>query len=207
MFTRMFAVLALGLTFTYSALATPIAPGNTVAPSVLSITGLTAVSPTINSSISPGTFTANYSTGVYADTNNTFCSGCYDFLYVLTNSGPGPIERTTMFDFDGFLANVGYASSGSGSVNPISVDRTSTGGVIGFNFDTNGVRSGQSSSFLIIETNATAYTNGTFSIQDGSAGTGAAYAPVVTPEPSSLLLLATGLLTAGSIARRKAMSV
>lgn len=184
------------------AFATPLAPGGTVAPSVFSADGLTSVSSIINGTISPGTFTATYQTQVFKDTNNVYCSGCLDFAYFVTSSGPGVIERTTMFDFDSFLTNVGYIPNGG--VAPAEVDRTVTGGTIGFSFNTTGLTSGQSSSFFIIQTNATNYTSGLFSIQDGSAGTGAAYQPTgVTPEPSSLILLGTGLLSAATGLRRK----
>ena len=116
-----------------------------------------------------------------------FCAGCLDFVYSITNSGPGVVERVTMFDFDTFLINVGYITR-AGGIAPVEVDRTLTGGTIGFSFDTTGLTTGQCSDFFVIQTNATRYTNGLFSIQDGSAGTGSAYQPTsATPEPASLI--------------------
>ena len=202
MFKQVTLTFALVLSATTPALATIITPGGTVVPSTLSNTGLTVISPVISGTISPGTFTANYQTGVASDTNNIFCSGCLDFLYVVASSGPGVIERVTMFDFDSFLTNVGYFQLSAGDVKPVEADRTLTGGVIGFNFDTAGLTTGQTSSVFVIQTNATAYKSGLFSIQDGSAGTGAAYQPTATPEPASLFLLGAGLIGLGSVRRK-----
>ena len=203
MFKRFAVSFALVLSATTPALATTITPGSTVVPSSLSAAGLTVVSPIISGTISPGTFSATYQTGVASDTNNIYCSGCLDFLYAISSSGPGVIERVTMFDFDSLMTNVGYFQRSAGDVKPVEADRTSTGGVVGFNFDTTGLTTGQTSSVFVIQTNATAYKAGLFSIQDGSAGTGAAYAPTsATPEPASLFLFGAGLLGLGTLRRK-----
>jgi hypothetical protein len=109
-----------------------------------------------------------------------------------------------MANFDSFLTNVGYNTS-VGTVAPTSVTRNSAGD-IAFNFS--GVVTGQESNFLIIETNATNFTSGFFSLQDGTAGTGAAYQPTAaTPEPSSLMLMGSGLVSAAGMFMRRRRAI
>jgi hypothetical protein len=193
------AVLALSAS---SAFATSLAAGGTVAPSAIDTSGFTALAVT-SSSITTPTFHASYATAVYSDTNNVYCAGCLDFLYVFTNNGPDVIERATMANFDSFLTNVGY-NAAVGTATPTSVTRNSFGD-LAFNFS--GVASGQESNFLIIETNATNFTSGVFSLQDGTAGSGSAYQPTVTPEPSSLMLMGTGLMSAAGMVIRRRRSI
>lgn len=194
------AVLALSAS---SAFATSLAAGGSVAPSVIDTSGFTALAIT-SSSITTPTFYATYAAAVYTDTNNVYCSGCLDFLYVFTNNGPDTIERATMANFDGFLTNVGY-NTAVGTATPTSVSRNLAGD-LAFNFS--GVVTGQESNFLIIETNATNFTSGFFSLQDGTAGSGAAYQPTAaTPEPSSLMLMGTGLMSAAGLVMRRRRAI
>jgi len=192
------AVLCAVLALSSSAFATSLAPGGSVVPTSLSVTGVTEISTTISGTITTGTFSAFYQTGVFTDTNNVYCSGCLDFIYQFSNSGPDTIERATMTNFDSFLTNVGYNAL-TGTAQPGTVTRNLAGD-IAFNFV--GVASGVESELLIIQTNATSYGSGFFSLQDGTAGSGAAYAPA-TPEPSSLMLMGSGLVSAAGMFLRR----
>jgi hypothetical protein len=56
---------------------------------------------------------------------------------------------------------------------------------------------------LVIETNATHYMPGWLSVQDGTAGYGAAFQPApAIPEPASLVLMGSGLIAAGGFLRK-----
>jgi hypothetical protein len=154
--------------------------------------------------ITTNTFSTLYSVAVFSDPNNTFCAGCLDFTYRFTNNGPDVNERFTGFNFDSFRVDVGYDPSTSGVI-PLTVNRSSTGSVIGFNYTgSDSVMAGQSTVLLVIETNAKQFMPGFVSAQDGTAGSGVAFQPtgLVIPEPSSLSLLGGGLLMAGSLLRK-----
>lgn len=192
--------LGLGLALAAtSAFANTISPGGTGAPDALTIGAGSTLVATISGTISPGTFTADYTENVYSDPTNTFCAGCYDFTYVIHNTGTiGVVERATGFSFDHvILTDVGWTAGGGKA--PTSVDRSLNGNVVGFNFlASDEIGAGQTSDVLIIMTNSMNYTQGFVSLQDGTAGSAIGLAPAgVTPEPMSMGLLGGGLALLG----------
>jgi len=162
------------------------------------------------------TISGDYRAMVYSDPNNNFCAGCLDFFVVVTSNTTSidDIERITLASFGSFLTNVGY-SIGQGSnpsgVLPTTVDRSTNGSVIGYNFSVpNGVPPGGSTEFLEIETNATSFMKGTLQIIDSSVASVSAFEPCMgmTPEASSVsMTLLGGLLLVVGVAGRRRRAV
>jgi len=163
-------------------------------------------------SLGQTTMLGTYSAEVYADPDNTFCAGCLDFFVTVTSSAASvdDIERITLASFGTFDTNVGY-STGTGSVSggvvPSTVDRSSSGSIVGFNFNEPvGVAPGDETMVLEIQTNALNFMTGTMSIIDSSVASVNIFEPsAVTPEAGSLslTLLGAALLSIGFIGRRR----
>ncbi len=174
--------------------------GSSVPPSPLFPSG-TLMASIIGGTITTPTFTVSYSEWVYADPGNSWCPGCLDFVYQFTNNGGDSNERFSMYNFAGFLIDVG--TDPFGIHDPTTIDRSVNGLVIGFDFPASDeIGPGQTTPLLVIETNALHFTTGYASAQDGTAGYGAAYSPIALPEPSSLALMGGGLFVLGLLFRK-----
>ena len=95
---------------------------------------------TATNALGKTTMSGSYVSSVYSDPDNVFCAGCLDFFYTVSSSSTSidDIERITVASFGSFRTDVGY-STGTGSVSggvvPSTVDRSSNGATIGFNFN------------------------------------------------------------------------
>ena len=190
------AVLLALICFAPAGYANVLAPGGSGAPDLLTEGGA-PVTGILSTPISTGTYKGTLESQVFVEAGGTL-----DFLYLLSvASGPDAVNRLTVTDFTGWTTDVGYLA-GSGIV-PTSVDRSNSGGTVGFQFgsEPNGVTAGESTDVLIIETNAKTFTVGTGSTIDGTVFSGGAYAP--SPEPASVGLLLGGLFGIGLIVTRK----
>jgi hypothetical protein len=199
--------------------ATIIIAGATGSPDVFGAgtgTGLTLLASTTQT-VNPGApyFDATYTEWVYSDTSGTvsasggsagLCQNCLDFFIELADAGPGIVERISTSNFGGFVTDVGYNTAGvaggpaavAAGIIPGTVDRSGApGNVIGFNYTSTNITSGQSTVLLEIETNAVSYTAGTVTVQDGAAGFNTGFSPTSAPEPGTMALLGFGLIGLG----------
>jgi len=126
-------------------------------------------------------------------TGGTSSSGGSPILERIANSGYAAAIQT----------DVGY-NTASGQVAPSSANRPTGGNLVAFNFLPPGqsVSVGQSTYFLIVNTDATTFAPSTITIQNSVAANVAGFGPTAVPEPGSLALLGLGAV-GGLLALRK----
>lgn len=206
---KLFTSLALGLALTVpSAFATELFPGTSGPATTFGAINGTVLATTSFSGVT-GDLNASYTEWVVSDPSNTFCAGCLDFVIQATNNriSNDDVEDITTGNFDNFRTDAGYAltlnGSGGGTVYPEAllqgVSRTANGHTMKWNFTLNAppdLQPGETTDYLVVETNATRFTSGAVSLQDTNILEGPGYQPTV-PEPMSMGLLGGGLTLLG----------
>jgi len=196
--------------------ANVLAPGGNGAPDQLdsfagaTILASTGLMPFVGlNALNQTVYTGTFQEFVVLDPGN---STTMDFLYQFQDLTGDAINHMTTTGYTGFTTDVGYdpfetmtVYFGDPMVLPDSVNRSSSGSTIGFDFTTNGgVPNGSVSQLLVINTNATSYAlTGTVNFIDGAVASMVDYAPTTTPEPASLGLLLGGLFAAGLFFARR----
>jgi len=154
-------------------------------------------------------FTGLLDTKVYSDPTSPFGPGHLDFVYQFSND-PNPnndnILHLAASSFSGYLTDADFVvGSGTGGNHPTTVARDSAnlGDTVDFNFPLAfDVVPGATSAILVVKTNATSFTAGTVSIQDGGNASINAPAPASVPEPATLSIAGFALCALG-MRRRK----
>jgi hypothetical protein len=160
--------------------------------------------PFVLTTVSGATAFGNYEEVVYRESGGTL-----DFyIQVQVTSGSDFVQEVSTSNFASFVTDVGTASDvallgTTGTQDPDYATRSSSGSVIDWTFLTEAITAGVTSETLVISTNATSFTSGTVSLQDGGTVNLAGFAPSsAVPEPATMLLVGGALCGAALIRRR-----
>lgn len=151
------------------------------------------------SSVLAGTVTSVVRQG---DTANPY--GGLSFYYQVSNNGLSanePVDGITLANFTGFQTDVAFVAGGAA---PTSADRSTNGSTIGFDFISSilvgsSVPPGGTSDWLVVHTNAPAWTEGHGGVTNSITDNVGILAPV--PEPGALAVL--GLVAVAFGIRRR----
>jgi hypothetical protein len=129
----------------------------------------------------------------------------FRYTIVADTIGTAAMERLTMSFFSGLNTDLGYVAGTGTSDAPLTVSRQASGNSVGFTWAVNeGIAPGTTTPFLYILTNASGYgLGGVVSMMNGDITSVGVYKAVGVPEPTSLLLVGSGIAAVGIFWRRR----
>lgn len=156
-----------------------------------------------------GAFSGTLTTEVIAGASSNPLGGL-TFLYQVSNdgaAGPNSIGRMSLASMAGFVIDASYDPASG--VAPASIDRNPSGDVIGYNFVPTPIdplagflAPGNSSTLLILHTDAPTYRAAVASLIDGGVITVPTFGPAV-PEPSTIVLGLGSLVSLAALRLRR----
>jgi hypothetical protein len=175
-------------------LAAPLAPGGMVVLTDESGPTGAQLLAELNSPFAASDIQGTVTSKVYsADADNPL--GGLTFTYeIVSGLSQHEISRFSVGDYAGFQTDVSYNLAMLPGVPPSVASRsTGTGNILRFDFV--GLPPGQSSTLLVVQTDAQAYFTTTASVIDGGSADFFSIAPTAIPEPATAALVGIGLFT------------
>lgn len=195
-----------------AAAASPLLPGGSVSPVPVypnTVNAATLVAGPLNSPFSSANFGGVMLSLVVTNcADNPYGLNALTFVYGFYNSDTSAdaIGRLTVNGYTGFNTDVGidpFSATLPAAQTPFEATRQADGSSVGWTWlnagPFNQVGPSQSSPYLVVHTNATAYTTSTASLIDGAIATADTYAPLPTPGAAALL----GLGSLAAFRRRR----
>ena len=201
-----FGTVSLAATLPLSA-QLPVTPGGGPVPAfTATVTPDSTLAGTVNGSVSSSPASISYTESVVMDGSNVYGTDDLTFLLTVTNTGTTNITGVSLSDDFATVPNVSVGYIGGtgqdGSLVPLTIDEA-TDGTVNFNFpDMDAIVSGDGTQFLVVDTPFTSLPADT-----PNGGFGTVSISGVTPEPGSLTLFGTGVVTAAGALLRKRRSL